>query len=308
MKNKTNLLKYLKENNKRRDWLNIANELDVMPFETNKKKSDYIRRLSARINRESLISEEGIRVSNLEYTDFVEWKQQKKILGEEISLPNPFLKGNVNNVLVIPDLHIPFEHKDALAFCREEQEKWNCGTVIFIGDIIDDHYHSFHDSDPDGLSGGMELEQAILRLKSWYEVFPQATVILGNHDRIVFRRLYSAGISSRWLQPIEKILGVPNWKFVEELVYNNVLYIHGEDSTAEAKASQEMISVVQGHRHTEAYIKLLQGREKQIFALQTGTMINFNAYAFNYAKRGKKPILSCSVILDKHPILIPFNK
>lgn len=307
MKNKTNLINFLKENAQRRDWLNIANELDIMPFESNKKKSDYIRRLAARLNNKSLISEEGIRVNNIEYTDFLNWKKQQS-LTDKIDLPKPFLTGDPKNVLVVPDLHIPFEHKNALLFCREQQEKWNCGTVIFIGDIIDNHYHSFHDTDADGLSGGMELEQAILKLKSWYEVFPEVTVILGNHDRLVFRRLYSSGISSRWIQPIEKILGVHNWNFVEEVFFNDVLYIHGEESGAELKASQEFTSVVQGHRHTEAYIKLLQGREKQIFAMQVGTMIDFDTYAFNYAKRGKKPILSCGIVIDKHPLIIPFNK
>jgi hypothetical protein len=32
--------------------------------------------------------------------------------------------------------------------------KHTIGTVIFLGDIIDNHYSSYHESDPDGYSAG----------------------------------------------------------------------------------------------------------------------------------------------------------
>ncbi len=65
--------------------------------------------------------------------------------------------------------------------------------------------------------------------------------------------------------------------------------------------------MVQGHHHTEAYIKLFAGTNQQLFAMQVGTGIDFESYAFGYAQRGKKPVLSCGVILDQSPIIIPFN-
>lgn len=304
MENKAELIKYLKNNRERRQWLNIAREFDILPHASNKKRSDYIRRLSEKLRDDNFVSIQGLSITEIEYQDFLRWKSSSQ---RSTSLLEPYLNGDPNNVLVISDLHIPFEHKGAIKFFREQQEKWNCGKVIFIGDLIDNHYHSYHETDADGMSAGMELEQAILKLKEWYYTFPQADICIGNHDRLVFRRLYTAGISARWIQPIEKILGVPDWKFVEDIIYNDVLYIHGEEGSALNKAQQEFMSVVQGHRHSEGYIQFLQGNKQQLFAMQVGSMIDFNAYAFNYAKRGKKPILSCAVVLGNHPILIPYN-
>jgi hypothetical protein len=53
--------------------------------------------------------------------------------------------------------------------------------LFFIGDIIDNHYSSYHESDPDGYSAGEELDRAIDMIKIGIEL-SIATVIIGNHD------------------------------------------------------------------------------------------------------------------------------
>ena len=84
----------------------------------------------------------------------------------------PRLKGNkrvaydfINNrerrILVIGDIHAPFTLPEYLDFCKEMYARHNCNQVIFIGDIIDNHYSSFHATDPDGMGGGDELDLAI---------------------------------------------------------------------------------------------------------------------------------------------------
>jgi len=244
-----------------------------------------------------------------EYQEFLKWKEEKNRFQQPTkrTLSQPYTKGDPNNVLVIPDLHLPFELEGALEFCREQQERFNCGTVIFIGDIIDNHAQSFHDTDTEGLSIIEELNLAIEKLQDWYQVFPQATVTLGNHDRIVARKLFSVGISKRWMRPLGEVLNTPNWNYVEQFIHNGILYVHGEGGTAIKKAQTEMISVVQGHAHTEGYVQLLPGIGGNRFAMQVGTLINFDSYAFAYAQRGKRPVLSCGVVLNNHPILIPYG-
>jgi len=54
------------------------------------------------------------------------------------------------NILVIPDLHCPFMHKNAISFLKRVKEVYKPTRVIFLGDIIDNHFSSFHDTDPDG--------------------------------------------------------------------------------------------------------------------------------------------------------------
>ena len=95
----------------------------------------------------------------------------------------PRLKGNKltaflnitkreNRVLVIGDLHEPFCLDKYLKFCKDIYSKYNCNKVIFIGDVIDNHYSSYHETDADGLGGGDELDIAIERIARWYDGFP----------------------------------------------------------------------------------------------------------------------------------------
>ena len=59
-------------------------------------------------------------------------------------------------ILVIGDLHAPFTLTGYLEFCENIYAKYNCNQTIFIGDIIDNHYSSFHTTDPDGLDRDWE--------------------------------------------------------------------------------------------------------------------------------------------------------
>jgi hypothetical protein len=109
-------------------------------------------------------------------------------------------------VLVIGDLHEPFCLDGYLDFCKDTYRKYNCNQVIFIGDVIDSHYSSFHETDPDGMGGGQELELAIKRLARWVEAFPVADVTIGNHDRIISRKAFSGGIPKAWIKSFNEVL------------------------------------------------------------------------------------------------------
>jgi hypothetical protein len=80
--------------------------------------------------------------------------------------------------LVIGDLHEPFCLDGYLKFCKETYEKYNCNNVVFIGDVIDNHYSSYHETDADGMGGKYELDDAVKRLSKWYKAFPNAYVTL----------------------------------------------------------------------------------------------------------------------------------
>ena len=45
-----------------------------------------------------------------------------------------------NRVLVIGDNHEPFCLEGYLEFCKKVYAEHNCNKVVFIGDIIDNHY------------------------------------------------------------------------------------------------------------------------------------------------------------------------
>jgi len=211
---------------------------------------------------------------------------------------NVIKKKNGKNVLVIGDLHLPFSLDSYLEHCIDTYKRFNCNEVIFIGDIIDNHASSYHETDPDGLNAGEELKLAIQQVKGWYEAFPKATVIIGNHDRIIMRKAYSSGLSKLWIKDYSEVLGVPSWTFTESVEVDNVLYIHGEGGTARSRIKADLQSTVQGHLHTQAYVEWVVGSNFKIFGMQVGCGIDHKSYAMAYAKAGKKPAISCGVVLQ----------
>lgn len=230
----------------------------------------------------------------------------------------PRLKGNIlkayknlvsveNRVLVIGDIHLPFERKGYLEFCKEQYDLYNCNKVVFIGDIIDSHYSSFHATDPDGMGGGDELALCIKRIKAWYKAFPEAYVTIGNHDAIIMRKAFDSGVPKIWIKEFNDVLDTPNWKWVTEIYIDNVRYVHGHKSgKPRMAAKRDMVSTVSGHYHTDHYLEWNYGINSAVFAMAVGCGIQDTEYAFAYASGGKKNAIGCGVVLNngKQPILV----
>jgi len=221
----------------------------------------------------------------------------------------PYENGNPDNILVIGDLHAPFTLPKYLKFCREQQEIYDCGTVIFIGDIIDNHYSSYHESDPDGYGAGEELDRATDMIKDWYRTFPVATVIIGNHDRLVYRKAFTAGVSKRWIREYKDVLDTPNWSFVENIELFGINFNHGEGGTAKNRMKTELQSQVQGHLHTQLYVEYAVGANFIVFGMQVSCGVDIKSYAMAYGKNYKKSAIGCGVVLNKGtlPIAIPMK-
>ena len=202
-------------------------------------------------------------------------------------------------ILICGDLHLPFSHNGYLDFCKDVYSRHNCNQVIFIGDIIDNHYASYHETSPDGLGGGDELQFAINQVKAWSDAFPVADVIIGNHDRIIMRKAFSSAIPKEWIKSYNEVLGT-NWNWVERIVYDDVQYVHGEGGTARTKAKNDMMSTVQGHIHTQAYTEWMVGNKFKIFRMQVGCGIDRSAYAMSYARAYKKQAIGCGVVIGGH--------
>ena len=220
----------------------------------------------------------------------------------------------IRNVLVIGDLHCPFDLDDYLDWCTIQYNRFNCTQVIFIGDILDNHFSSYHETSADGMGGADELSLAIKRVARWYNVFHKkgTKVIIGNHDRMIMRKAQTSAIPSKWIKSYKEVLQVPNWDFVERFEQDKVQYIHGEGGTARTKCRADMMNTVQGHLHTQAYCEHYVGQNFRVFGTQIGCGINWESYAMAYAKYGKKPAIGCGVVLNngKLPInlLMPLGR
>lgn len=202
-------------------------------------------------------------------------------------------------VLAIGDLHEPFCLDEYLSFNESLANEYGVTDVVFMGDVIDNHYSSYHETDPDGMGGGKELDLAIARLKRWSKVFPTAKVIIGNHDRIIMRKAFSGGIPKRWIREYKDVLEVPGWDFVESCEIDDVRYVHGDGGgRAISRARKNMESTVCGHWHTDAYTQYIVGSKFKIFGMQVGCGIDRRSYAQAYAKSHPKPAIGSGIILD----------
>ena len=220
----------------------------------------------------------------------------------------PRLKGNKlkafqhltkkeRRILVVGDLHCPFDLDDYLKFIVDTYEKWNCNQIIQIGDCLDNHYSSFHPTDADGYGGGEELDRAIARLSRY-------------RDRIIMRKAFDSDIPARWIKSYNEVLGT-NWNWVDRIVYDGVQYVHGEGGTARTKAKNDMQSTVQGHIHTQFYTEYMVGRNFAIFGMQVGCGVDASTYAAAYAKNFKKQAIGCGVVIGGHTainILMPLGE
>ena len=230
-----------------------------------------------------------------------EGQYRPRLHGSKLAAYNNMTRDE-RRILVIGDLHAPFTRDGYFDFCVDTYQKYNCNQVVFIGDIIDNHYSSYHESDPDGMGGGDELELAVQHIKKWVKQFPKADVTIGNHDRIVMRKAFSSAIPKAWIRPYNEVLGA-NWNWVERVVYDNVQYVHGEGGTARTKAKNDMMSTVQGHIHTQAYIEWTVGRNFRVFGMQVGCGVDAESYAAAYAKNFKRQAIGCGVVFGGHTAL-----
>jgi len=230
------------------------------------------------------------------------------------SIVEPYLDGNPDNVLVIGDPHEPFTKEGYLEFCRSIQEEYDCGTVVHIGDAVDNHAVSYHEKDPEGMSAGDEFSLALERMKRWYYTFPNVKVCIGNHDALPFRKAFTAGLPKTWLKTYQELLQSPptwEWDFVHQI--NGVIYQHGTGLSGEMAAinaaRENRQSTVIGHLHTVMNTRFLASYKDLIFGVTVGCGIDHEKYAFAYGKQNtRKPVVACCVILGgKLPINIPMS-
>jgi len=215
------------------------------------------------------------------------------------------------SILVISDMHHPYAHPDIVAFLKAVKTKYKPDTVVCIGDEADFHDASFHDSDPDLDSAGIELEKAITSLKPIYKLFPKVTVVESNHGSMVLRKAITGKIPRKAIKSYNEILDAPkNWKWVFDVIIQTingpVYFCHGKSATPGRLASLYGMSCVQGHYHEKAQITYISTPERLMFDAHTGCLADDKSLALGYNKvNPKRPIVSILIILCGIPHIIP---
>ena len=218
------------------------------------------------------------------------------------------------SVLIISDTHIPYHVPELMDFLKLLKKKYKPDRVIHIGDEVDKHAMSFHDSDPDLPSAGHELKLSIPVIQELEKMFPKMDLLDSNHGSLVFRRAFKHGIPKAYIKKYNDFLEVGSgWKWHDDLVIDTplgkVYFCHGKTPDILKLAQSMGMSCVSGHYHSLMGVRWFGNSLGLYFGLQVGCMIDSKSLAFRYNKVQKaRPIIGCSVIYNGLPIIEPFIK
>jgi hypothetical protein len=223
-------------------------------------------------------------------------------------------KEDNSRVLIISDMHIPYHHPNLLPFLAGLKAKYKPTRVICVGDELDKHAMSFHDSDPDLDSAGKELEKARAVVAKLEKLFPRMDIIDSNHGSMLYRRAKAHGIPRQYLKTYNDVLGVGDgWRWHYDLTIKlpdgRPVYFHHGKSVNGLRLSQAMgMSCVQGHFHEQFRTEFWANPLGLYFSMQVGCLIDDDSYAFAYNNVNlKRPIIGTGLIIDSKPVLEPMQ-
>jgi hypothetical protein len=224
----------------------------------------------------------------------------------------PVLKDKHDNsrILFISDMHIPYHHPNTLSFLQSLKDRYNPTRVICLGDELDKHALSFHDSDPDLMSAGDELTASLPIIAELKEMFPKMDIIDSNHGSMIYRKAKHHGLPRRYIRSYNEVLGVDEgWVWHNDLTITlpdgQQVYIHHGKSSDAIKTSQAMsMSHVCGHFHESFGVKYWANPNGLFWAMNGGCLIDDKGLAYAYNNTNlKRPIIGTCLLIDGVPIL-----
>lgn len=219
-----------------------------------------------------------------------------------------------SSVLVISDLHAPWQHPDALEFLKAIKKEIKPEFILNVGDECDAHALSMHDSDPDLPSAGDELKLAKEVMHELEKIFPEMTLLHSNHSSLIYRRALKHGMPRAYLRNYNEFLQVgPGWKWVDDLTFklsdgSKVFATHGMAADGLKLSMQMGCHTIQGHFHSKAAINYFSNPSQLVWSLQVGCLTKQSSLAFQYARNFKmRFIISTGAIINGQPVLYPMQ-
>jgi len=137
-----------------------------------------------------------------------------------------------------------------------------------------------------------------------YKLFPKVEVCISNHTARPYRLAASVGIPEKFIIGYKEMLEAPSgWEWGYNWVIDGVDYRHGMETSGKNGALNLAIrlrqSCVIGHLHSFGAVQYHANDSDIIFGLNSGCLIDTDAYAFRYGKTFKdKPTIGCGVVLE----------
>lgn len=246
-------------------------------------------------------------------------------MGSRPAAPAPASPAS-SRILVISDLHCPYQHRDALAFLQALKAKYNPDRIVCLGDELDYHAMSFHDADPDLDSAGRELQRGREVLWELEKMFPAMDLVDSNHGSMAYRKAKANGMPRHLiLNYRDAVFGEKRadgaivrpggrgdgWTWQPTLDVTlpngqNLHVVHGASKSTIANVKQFGCCFMQGHHHGTFEV-VYNGTPRALnWGASFGCLIDDESYAFAYNKTtAARPVIGCGIVLDGHPKLLP---
>jgi len=218
-------------------------------------------------------------------------------------------------VLVISDMHCPYNHQDLIPFLKMIKAIYRPDRIIGIGDELDYHAMSFHDSDPDLPNAGGELKLGQKILREIEKLFPSMDLVDSNHGSMAFRKAKAHGIPRHLILPYRNAIfgndGGKGWNWHQRFTITmsngqKCVFVHTAGVDCLRNAEHLGMCFVQGHHHEKFEIRYSSNPEKLYWGMTVGCLIDDEKLAFAYNKLNRtRPLIGCGIIINGHPKLLP---
>lgn len=197
-----------------------------------------------------------------------------------------------SNILILPDIHLPWPNWDAIKQARIWADKHKPDLIIQLGDITDQKIWSRWTKDIDDFSPSEEFTRAEAHMHELHDLFPKMLVLTGNHDRRILSRAVEAGIPSQLFSDIDQVFNFKGWRWYnpgEKLIVKTprgpILLMHGDEmgGTPAQKSRILGMSIIQGHTHKTS-ITYTQTQNGHFFGAEMGCLMDTKSKAARYAQ------------------------
>jgi len=224
------------------------------------------------------------------------------------------------NLLVIPDLHIPYHHPDAFRWLKKVKSHFKIHMAISLGDEIDGQSISFHHHSPELASPADELNRAIKIIhqkNGLHEQWPELYLCESNHGSLYLRRSSKiASLPAAYMKEYKDIYKTPKWRWASNILLKSnkglIYCTHGRSSVALKMALSEGTSAIQGHYHSRFGINYVKTGSGILFNAFCGSLIDESSIAFEYGKLNLNKAVLGALRISKdgspHLIKMDINK
>jgi predicted phosphodiesterase len=222
-------------------------------------------------------------------------------------------------IVVLGDMHVPYQMNGMAGLFRRIKREIKPDKIYQIGDLVDMYAFGKYVRDPEAMSAGAELKEAIAELNALAKEIKDMEIIQGNHEVRLIKRAMEAGIPKSLIRDFADFLELPEgWKYrsgpliipLTKKGDQKAVLIHGESAGGQQALFQLIrqyrMNIIAGHLHSMAGVMYLNNGLQTNWAMLTGCLVDRESMAFAYGHNSKdKEILSFGMIEDGVPRIIP---